>query len=1173
MKRYFGWLWLIVALGVSALLAGDQVLAFQDPADGDPPAAEPAGFHEQSIYIPYNKLREVFEAQGRGVFLPYEQFQELWKAARDQSAAPPEAGPPLATLIAEATNEAEVSRDVVRVRAKVRIELLAPGWHAVPLRLADAAIISAKLKGQPARITFDPNEGHKLLIEKKGKQPEQIELELEYAKAFAKSPGQNSVSFQSPQAPVSRWQVRIPESGVKVDIHPLIAASEAPADDPDKQETVVLAFVGAADAVRIDWNPKAEGATGLAALVSAQAQQEVTIDEGVIRARTLLTYDISRAELPQVVVEVPSDYKVVNVFDANIRQWSVEEIEGAQRITAELFEPAKGTQTVTVELERFSGEEMQAEQQVPAVKALNVGRQQGVVVVTVAPSLRAEAVRRTGLLQTDAAELPGALSGGNWTFAYRYAALPYDLALSIEKVQPRIVVDSLVEAWLEPEQLAIDLFAGYTIERAGVFQLLFDVPAGFEVRTVTGHPGAGYEPVTVDSFQLTGDDKTRLVVNLARKALGRVGLTIALHRRLEEADLLTPTGKSAAVAIPVPRVVPDGVERASGRVIVYAPESLRVNPSQSTGLRSISFAEALEGMQSARPVAPGGGRPVLAFAFAQEAATLDLAAERRKPQVTARQLLSARIESGVARFQATLYYDIRYSGVKSLRIDIPADLAGELRNDTPGVQEKTIDPPPVDLPEGYVAWSLTGETEFTGQPELRFSWERQIDNLELGKSVDLPMPRLRPAEVDRAWGQIVLAKSETIDVHEAGKPTGLRPIDPRHDLMQGASVADAARAFEFHDDWKLDVTATLYQLEEIKRTSIERAVLRMVATRGDQLAVQALYRMRSAQQRLAVQLPSGVQFDTDPVRINGQPVALERGDKDDYFVPLVDLGPDQAFLLELRYTAAGGPGRLEYPQFPSDPAVQKVYVCAYLPEELALVGSRGPWTDELTWVWRDAGMARPYPRRTDTDLVAWVTEGLPINGNPLTAFPTDGTLYTFSTVQPPALPDGALRLSAINGKALAALVFGTVLVAGVLLLGVGWSGRVAALGALVVALVLAGVFFPMFSLQVINSLLATAIGLVLVIWIAWHFAYTRPRDPREVAARAALAERASAASPVTSSTPASETGAGGSPFAGARTVVDDSTTAGDKTIDSGGPPPASPPRDQGRNDGGTSNAS
>ena len=77
-----------------------------------------------------------------------------------------------------------------------------------------------------------------------------------------------------------------------------------------------------------------------------------------------------------------------------------------------------------------------------------------------------------------------------WTFAYRYASVPFELELAVEEVAPRITVDSLVEARLEPEKLTLDLTAFYTIERAGVFKLELDVPEGFEVRSVTGRPVA-----------------------------------------------------------------------------------------------------------------------------------------------------------------------------------------------------------------------------------------------------------------------------------------------------------------------------------------------------------------------------------------------------------------------------------------------------------------------------------------------------------------------------------------------------------------------------------------------------------------------------------------------------------------------------------------------------------
>ena len=178
------------------------------------------------------------------------------------------------------------------MKAKLKIEVLAEGWNEIPLRLADAAITAATLDGKPARIVGEPGQDYQLLVEKKGKEPEPMELALEYARAISRMPGQNSVSFQAPQAPVSRWRVVIPQAGVKVNLQPLIAATEVPAEKkPDGRqaakktpdETVVLAFVGAAPMVRIDWTPKAEGATGLAALASVQAEQQVWITEGVVR--------------------------------------------------------------------------------------------------------------------------------------------------------------------------------------------------------------------------------------------------------------------------------------------------------------------------------------------------------------------------------------------------------------------------------------------------------------------------------------------------------------------------------------------------------------------------------------------------------------------------------------------------------------------------------------------------------------------------------------------------------------------------------------------------------------------------------------------------------------------------------------------------------------------------
>lgn len=1120
--------WLLAAAWV--LCSVLPALAQSGAAPASPPASiapatAPAEPREETIYIPYKKLRDVFEREGRGVFLPYDRFAELWKSARERGQAAPDDRPPVDSIISETENEATVGRDVVSVASRVKIEILKEGWSQIPLRLGDAAVTRATIAGEPARIVADPAAGYTLLIEKKGPGPRAIELNLEYAKAFAKTPGQNSVTFDAPQAPISRWRVRVPGAGVKVNIRPLLAATEAPAD-AGADQTVVLAFVGATPSVRLEWTPRAEGATGLEALASAQVQQQVWIEQGVNRTRAQIAFEISRAQLSQLAFEVPADQKVVSVFDNNVRQWAVAPADGKQRVTVQLFEPAKGTQNITLDLERFAGDEAKQDVAVPVIKALGVGRQQGVVVVQVAPALRAEVTRRTGLLQVDPAELPPAVAGGKWDFAYRYAALPFDLALAVERVEPRITVDMLVEATIEPELVTLNTLALFNIERAGLFRLELDIPAGYEVRQVTGRAIAGAQAAVIDTHHLDGANKGRLVVNLSRKALGKTGLDVELVKRLSEPDLLSPTGKSATVTLPLPRAASAaGIERQSGRLVVYAPESLRVNPGESTGLRGVSINEALEGIEAPQRSRGGGARPTLAFTFTQEPASLALAAERRKPQVNVRQLLLAQVEPGEVTYTATFNYEVLYSGVKSVRIDLPAALAGEFRNRTPSVRERLIEPAPADLAPGDVAWSFTGDSEFLGNRTVTLTLHRKIEKLDIGTPVDLKVPVLRPREVDRAWGQVVLTKAETIDVQPAGEPVGVRPIDPQRDVL-GDRIADAARAFEFHDDWSLVIAATRYKLEDVKRTSIEEGVVRGVMTRGGEMTVHAAMRVRSVRQGLNVKLPAGVEFDTPhPLRLNGKAVSLGQGDTGGiYVIPLAGQRADEPFLLELRYTVHNARD-FEPPSFPEAPAAQRLALVAYLPQERALVGYRGPWASAIDW--RAPGLlaflAGGSPSNapsfwrwkpsgpSDAGLLASVHQGIPNLGPVDDDLRTDGLRYVFTTPRPLPAPDGNLHLVTWDEATLSALVSGLVLLGGLVLLRYSPAARVLAAGALVVTVVLVGVFLPTFALQALDGVFLASTLAVAVIWLVHYVAIVRPRDPLvQAMRREAIARREAA---------------------------------------------------------------
>lgn len=1062
---------------------------------------EPLPLREKTIYIPFDKLRDVFEKDNRKVVLSYDEFNKLWEAARKSENPKTVEEAKRGSIISQADSRAEVRTHVVSVQSDLKIELMSSGWSEVVLGLKNSAIKSAKIGDEDARILFDPKVGYKLLVNNDTDQPKAVDLKLEYARAFQKSPGQSTVSFQAPQAPVNRWRVRVPEPQVKLDIEPLIAVT-SPADEEKQdefdatKESVVYAFLGVAPNVVLKWNPKSEGASGLDAIVSAQTTQQVTIDKNVQRTQVQINYEISRAELAGLRLEVPGDQKVTNVFNENVRKWDVEKQGNKQIVKVELFSPIKGTHYLTLELEKLTEEALKQDFSSAMINALDASRQQGVVAFRLAEGLRSVARNRLGLLQLDKSELPSQLARGNWNLAFRYASLPYQLDLSIEKILPRIVSKQLVEIDLTPQKMTVGTQMILDVRQAGVFSTDLKIPEGYDVRSVVGSSTRkGVTPVSVSEYRQDDKDKSVWHIDFSRKAIGQIGLFVEIEKELTDANLLTPTGNSSVIELPFPISADSNTEFSEGHIVVYGPESLRVNPEKENGIQQVTVAKAVEHLP-ARGSQVNRSRSVLSYAFSGDQTQLSVNVLRRKPQVTARQLLTAKIESGVIKYNARFYFEILYSGVKSLRIDLPESVAANARNVSQGITESELENA-ADVDNGYVAWSFGGESEMFGKKTIHITWEEKIDELDVGKSIDIDVPRLIPRGVDRSEGQIVTSKAETIDIQPKDGVDGLLPIDPKVDLMPEAGVTDAAAAFEFVDVWKLPITATRYDVEDVKLTNVEAGLVQMVKLRQEGLNVRALFRVRSAVQRLGMKLPEGVSpdeaFDSQPVRINGNPINLELGQNDELFIPLTGIQTDEPFLLDLRYKVKSEASRMVLPTFADNPAMQKVYMCVYVPQEQAVVGSAGPWTNELlkdktpAQVLVEGTFNEYYAEQLVRQRVHEIRKEIEAGVKNVAASPefkTDGRSFLFSALRPD--PEQELKVVSLSKWWISSLLIGGVIAVGLPLYRRPVTWQLGALFLIVAAVVLTGVFLPMLARQLINSVLFISLGLLLLVWAIGH---------------------------------------------------------------------------------------
>ncbi|MEL6898917.1 MAG: hypothetical protein AAFP90_22685, partial [Planctomycetota bacterium] len=328
-------------------------------------------------------------------------------------------------------------------------------------------------------------------------------------------------------------------------------------------------------------------------------------------------------------------------------------------------------------------------------------------------------------------------------------------------------------------------------------------------------------------------------------------------------------------------------------------------------MRNIPLEDAYKLVPKSNALEVRNQVPTISYAHDAAAIAWKIDAKRRKPLVSMRQVMATLVDPGVVKSDITLYYNVQFSGVKELRVGVPREIADQLRVTDRGVRHSVVDDadddtddgrdanevdddsaemteePDTGLPDGYIVWKLQKGNEWFGSGEIHLSIRQTTRQLQIGESMTMDVPRIIHLAADRSWGQVVIGKGESLDVRPESV-IALRGIDPAIDLIAEAKnlsfpdgnavkLTAATRAFQWSGDWALKLRASRFALQTVKRTSVPRGLVRMLVTRSDKISVSATYRIRTTRQRIAISLPADATFDSQPVRVDGRSVALERG--------------------------------------------------------------------------------------------------------------------------------------------------------------------------------------------------------------------------------------------------------------------------------------------------------
>mgnify|MGYP007030114677 CR=1 FL=1 len=961
MRPFIGGLFALAMLGATWTFA-------QETTDTSPP---PVVVRERTVYVPYEKLKETFEKEGRGVFLPYEEFLKLWNAAQPKKEEKKELKPPADAAVTGGAYAGKAGEKAVRFEVTFTVRALAEKWAEVQLPLKNVAVETANVS-DPAAVFAPQGDGYVLIAPRPG----EYTLTLSFAVRVEESTGRRRIAFGIPPTAVSRLELELPGKDLRVDVEPKMAATVTEAQG---ENTRLMAFIGNSNRVAVTWRPPEDKVEKGEALVIASQAVQAELGERILRLKTACAYRIERQETDTFRVKLPADMRLLSVKGENIREWTTEDGILAVR----LHSPVKDSYALALRFERIL-EKTPEDLSIPFPSTLGTMREDGYVTLAHEPALRVRIDRSAGLSQIDARELPQAMRSTPLLAGFRYLAHPLTLNLKIERVQPQIRSQATMVASLGQDEDALSGWVDYQIAKVGIFVVRLKFPARWE-------PASVGDKATVEDFQVATEGAYKvLTANLKNQALGEFRLPF----RLTAPGSGTAPGTATLEPVQVLETQQD-----RGTFGVSAPKAFKLTTLERIGAASgnvqLLHASGLLGQLPQDHDLP------LAYTYTQTPASVKLQLERRKTEIRVTGFHVVTVADSGLKIAHELKYFIEFAATDRITFSLPTELDDVFHAKCANLKEKKR----LRETDGRSVWELTLQDKLLGPLSVLISHEKDLKKVEADQTHDIALPLVRAEEVESHQGYVTICKDGSLEI-EPQTPKNLEAIESVQlpgELRQG-NLYLAYRFFQ--PDYALTLKLKRHAPVELAKTVVNLLRLSAVVSRERKMSVRAVFFVETrGEQFLELTLPASAQLRALAVKRTPVTPKVRRDG-----VTLIELaagGAGTSFPVDLVYSqplaengemGAFGTLNLEGPRLPATVPVNKTEVDLFVPKDYSYWGFGGTL----------------HPRTAaHSNTLAWLTGGdqrtVAVYGHPfrmpdqpLGQFPTEGRLLRFETLAPVA---------------------------------------------------------------------------------------------------------------------------------------------------------------------------
>ncbi len=795
--------------------------------------------------------------------------------------------PPPAPVVIVDSVEMEVegsamSRDVEQSAAlKMHLVFETDDPGEVRLLPVGAVLTDFALDDDDLEIVPRPD-GYVLDVKRRG----EYELTVEAHLPVTEKNGQWSLPLHVPQSLRNRMTLTLPGADMEVASTAAVRLLSAEADGATETEVV---FVAGGD-VTVSWRPRARKTKLEASVYYCDVTTMAMLRPGVVDLKNTIRYQIAQGEVKELKARIPAGMAVTAVHADGLATWSFDPT--TSMLEAILEKSAVGALTVTVVTQVASeGLPYAATIGVPSVDG--AARQRGVLAFSAPDSIQVRVIESKGLNSMNIEDFEAMVASpqprkstprlSTTRRAYRYSQ-PAQVSARVEaeQVLPELRVAESATLSIADERIVLATRLALTVLRSGVFSVTLDLPADYEVETLTGPDVNHWDEVNVPTsdLRLPTSGLQRIIVHFNRRVTGNTELNMVVAR----------TEKGIEERITVPRVHAASVHKHSGRITISGERGIRLMVDEQRGVDLKKASE--QGIRQAG---------VLVFDLLRPTWSIVLRSEVMAPVVTPEILQLTDLAEGMLQVRSFIRYKIENAGVKSFRLKVPVpgvNLTVTGRN-VARVHE-------VDREAGLWQVDLHSKVENTypllASYQLPYDTTAQLVTLKPLVTLDTENPR----------GYLVVTCGGRVQVRPSGAAQGLKVEDPRNvpSVFGAGELSDAILCYRtLRSDYVLDLSVVRHEAAGVLPARIDKARVRSALSTGGKLLTQVKLDLTVRRLRfLKFELPHK-DDSLWAAQVNGREVQVSRDDGR-YCIPLEEEEETAATTVEFIYAGSADSGAL-----------------------------------------------------------------------------------------------------------------------------------------------------------------------------------------------------------------------------------------------------------------------